>query len=643
MAATDNVRIDRDWLTQAILLPKYNVGVRDSRHGEYKKARYKFTDTTLGGNFAINPPPQWAPSADVRVSRPFAGSVSEGMGRGYSDLIDDNAQIIHMRFGVPQYNALTTFFTGFYNHEAAVLARTGRAPGLFYGIGRAIGFVVTIPLMPIIFAGNLYRFLANKPANKFYYLKPAMPTYWQAANTIANGVAVAMGIIPRVFSNSKERPEGTEPGEVVNDSQIMEGQPNFTPSDVERLHSFMPELYKREGGIDLFSVATRGQRLADATRQRAIAAYEAATTPQELRKKFRKYLDETRSQNLPGAYANGGLEAHLERWSNLESGGSRASDQSDSDSVDNNKKSWLGSFVEHAKAELRDGSAFVSFRVNYTGSVSYSWSNSTQESEVKSNFNSASASAQSTRFSFAEGNLGDGIIAKTAGAVVSGLKNLAAGIATSLQVDGLVAMAGNAFIDIPDRWSDSVASLPSMSYTIELNSPYGNKMARFQNIFVPLSMLLAAALPKSAGKAAYTQPFLVELYDKGKNQIRLGIIESISAELGSGNMGFNQDHEALSCTVNLTIKDLSTIMHMPLNASPGLFDETNTYTDFLATLGSMGLQDQIYSIQRLKINATRMLTHWRTYKSPAKWANMAVGTMPGQMISAFARMTDRNL
>lgn len=643
MSAIDNVRLDRDWISQAIMLPKYNVQVRDSRHNQYRRARYKFTDTTLGGNFAINPVSQWPPSADVRVSRPFQAGVGEGMGRAYSTLIDDNAQIIHLRFGVPQYNSLTTFFTGFYNHEAAVLARTGRAPSVFYRIGRAIGFVVTIPLMPLIFAGNLYRFLANKPASKFYYLKPAMATYWQAANTLANGIAVSMGIIPRVLSDSDARPEGTEAGEVTNDLHILDDVPNFTQSDVERLHNFMPEIYKRGGGVDLYSVATRAQRMADRTRQLAIEAYERSTSPDELRRNFRQHLDQLRNERLPGSYSNGGLEAHLTRWSSEAAGGARDSDQSDSDSYQDNSTSWLGSFVEHARAELRDGSAFVSFRVNYTGSVSYSWNNETQESEVKSKFNSASASAQSTRFDFAEGNLGSGAIATTIGAAVNALKDLAAGVASTFNVDGLVALAGNAFVDIPDRWSNSTASLPTMTYTMELKSMYGNKMARFQKIFIPIAMLLAGALPKSAGKSSYTQPFLVELYDKGKNQIRLGIIDSIGVELGSGNMGFNQEHEALSATVTLSIKDLSSIMHMPLNASPGLFDETNTYTDFLATLGSMGLQDQIYSMQRLKINATRMLTHYRSYTSPAKWANMAVASMPGQMITGFARMTDRSL
>lgn len=53
------------------------------------------------------------------------------MGRKYSEAIDDNGQLIHMRFGLPQFNSLMTFFTGFYDSGASILSRTGRSPGFF--------------------------------------------------------------------------------------------------------------------------------------------------------------------------------------------------------------------------------------------------------------------------------------------------------------------------------------------------------------------------------------------------------------------------------------------------------------------------------------------------------------------------------
>ena len=66
----------------------------------------------------------------------------------------------------------------------------------------------------------------------------------------------------------------------------------------------------------------------------------------------------------------------------------------------------------------------------------------------------------------------------------------AEGLAQSVGLGGLMALTGRGFVDIPKMWESSSVSMPSMNYTIELRSPYGNKMSLFQNIYVPLAMLL---------------------------------------------------------------------------------------------------------------------------------------------------------
>lgn len=185
---------DSKWVQSSFMIPSHAADLVAAQRARLSSAYSKFTDTTLGGNFAINPPPQFTRSADLKVRNPNARS--RGMGRKYSEMIDDNSQVVHMRFGIPQFNSLMTFFTGFYDTSASLLSRTGRSPGFFYSLGRVSGFVVTLPLLPLIMAGRIYRYLARKPSSKFYYLKPAMPLYWNAVNSISNGIAVNMGIIP---------------------------------------------------------------------------------------------------------------------------------------------------------------------------------------------------------------------------------------------------------------------------------------------------------------------------------------------------------------------------------------------------------------------------------------------------------------
>ena len=58
---------DTDWIRQSFMLPRKSIANADSIRRTLTDARFKFTDTTLGGNFAINPPPQFTRYADLVV------------------------------------------------------------------------------------------------------------------------------------------------------------------------------------------------------------------------------------------------------------------------------------------------------------------------------------------------------------------------------------------------------------------------------------------------------------------------------------------------------------------------------------------------------------------------------------------------
>lgn len=640
-----NNQSDVDWIKTSFMLPKVAGNILADRQRLQGNAALKFTDTTLGGNFAINPPPQFTEFADLRVKGRY--SASKGMGRKYSEMIDDNSQLIHMRFGVPEYNSLTTFFTGFYDNAAGTLSRTGRAPGFFYRLGQAAGFVVTLPLAPLILAGNIYRFLANKPASKFYYMKPTMPVYWNAVNTIANGIAVNMGMVPRVFTTddnaSVSGKKTMDTVESYNDSQYFQDQPNYGKEDVELYHRILPDLFYEGGGIDVYAVANRAQRLADASHRRAIDLAAGASTPEQLKTNMQTYIDEEVRDDKQSMQALGGgkagLAAYLHAWENVPAASQpvQTDDKSTGAEVSGDR-GWFSQAESFFEAEVRDGSQFVTFRVNHTGTASESFSNSFGESELARSINGVSSDARSKMFNFAGGNITNIPIV---GEVFGAVGEFAKGALDQIGMSGLVAMGGRAFVDIPEKWESATANLPTASYELELRSPYGNKMSRFMNLWIPVSMLLAGALPKSTGKHSYDSPFLCQLFDKGRAQIRLGMIDSISITRGVGNLGWTKNHEALGINVSFSVKDLSTVLHMPINASPGLFDEDNAYTDYLAVLGSLSMADQIYVSRRLQLNLTRQMVDFKKWSSPAKWGNWAGGTLVGQAISAFARVTDR--
>lgn len=662
---------DSDWLRRSFMVSDYTFNNADMARRQLTEAEFKFTDTTLGGNFAINPPPQFTRFADLPVPSRF--SQSDGMGRYYSEALDDRGQYIHMRFGVPEFNSLTNFFFNFYNAGAAGLANTGRAPGNFYYLGKAAGFIVSLPVQPFIWTGQVIKFFAKKPASKFYYLKPAMPLYWSAVSNILNGIGVNMGVIGRGMSEGEAR--------------LRKGIDDPQPGEHEALHQNMvggnfPNIYRSDGGIDIYKVATRAQRMAIQQRKAMSKVMESGGSFVEMAEEMRKSQMGEGSVQEP-QMDNPDLDSFLKSYHESNTGKVKEDEEGEREKITNPDEGGMTvelsedeGFLSHLQSELEDGAAFVTFRVDNQGEVSESFSNQTGESPLSSTLKGVSSSARQARFSFANGNLAD---IPVLGDALNSVKDMVSGALDSVKMSGLMALGGSAFADIPEIWESSSAEFPTATYTIELRSPYGTPMARFQNLMVPLSMLLASALPLAAGRQSHTSPFLCELYSQGRNQIRLGMVESLSISRGTGNVGWTRNGEPLGIDVSITVADLSSIMSMPISSNFGVadaaiqataeniqsaandimggdggpvgefgslldkstFDDDNSFTDYLAVLGSLGLQDQIYPSNKLRLNRAKRMADWEQWKSPAHHANWMAGTQLGRVASMITHTTNR--
>lgn len=784
-----SIRIkDTVWIQQSFILPQSALDEVDKRRRILTNAAYKFTDTTLGGNFAINAPPQFTRYADIRVggSQEYShgatngsttkGGVkwafstgrfmaegdnprrkfttpSAGMGRYYSEAIDDWGQDLVMRFGVPEYNSLTQFFGNFYSTDAAMISQTGRTRGVFATLGRAAGFLLSLPLQPIILGGQLVRFLANWPSSKYYYMKPTMYPYWQAVNTLVNGIAVNMGVIPMALTEAQRSSMNLDSNFLANQQEMLKEYAQVLPDiflNTSDANGPTP------GGLDVYKIANRAQRIANTFNAEVIQKLDSGslsdpsargvasalfTAMNELRQDLfmggglkrvpsqgideyrRIYLESGRNSpddqknyiNLDGTTTPpGGDDSSTPSAPGIDSNGnptgtSTANPALSSDNIDSSSlnqvevesagpggnrdwyntggvkdagpdtpngyqpSSWLGSLGPMFEAERRDGAQFVTFRVGYSGTTSESFASSVEESQISQKFNSTSSSARSARFDWANG--ADLKSIPGVGAVVGAVKDFVAGTLEGVHMSGLLALAGNAFVDIPKTWNGSSANLPSASYTIKLRSPYGTKMSRLMNLYVPLGMLLAAALPLSTGKRSYTSPFICEAFCRGRHAIRLGMITDMSITRGSGNLGWNQDGDALGIDVSFTITDMSTIMHMPIQVNFGLsdkilqgagdllgnafgqgsmagqqvatylqkgtYDDDNAFTDYLAVLGGLSWQDMIYANRRWRLARYRQMQAWTSWKSPARVSAWAGDTTLGRLINAISVETDR--
>lgn len=642
---------DRSWVRRSFYLPKL-----DRQQYMVTPASQKFTNTSLGGNISINSPPQFTEHADPLVSN----RGNTGMGRYYSENIDDSAVNLHIRAGVPRFNSMTTFFmgaagkSGFYDANASYLARTGMERGGFYQAGRLVGFLFTAPLQPIIYVGRAVRAIFNvKPTSRWYNLKPAMPLYWGAVNVMVNQVAVNLNLVPPILGDKGK--EDWDAGDIAKVSGVM--------------HQLDSRIFRENGSIDMFAVATKAQRLQTAARKKyeedvkklsdaasveAMVQEYVGTSPSYLYSSTGKDQSATAPPQITD---DDEYDRTYEEYLNRYLGSKEGKGEEDPTTVEvgedghavtvtddgsgatypkeDEKDGWLKSVWSAFWSATNDSAEFVSFNVRSADSISESVSNSAGESEMAQTLNNMNSSGRSRNFHFAGGNVGDNAVINTLESIGNAVKDFAVGTMNQIGLSGLAAFNGAAFVDIPKYWQDSSVTFPRMSYKLELRSPYGHPVARMQYEIIPMLMLLAMALPRAAGKQSYTSPFLVEAYCQGRGQVRLGLIDSITITRGVGNMPWSKKGEPRGIDVDFSIMDLSSIMTMPLDSNQEIFDDENAFTDYLATLGGLSIADQIYGLRKINIELTRSITKAGLKLSGDRVGVNLANTSVGKLVSAF--------
>jgi hypothetical protein len=624
---------DVKWLRKAFLLATDDMDDESIQEFGYTETIARPFDTSPGGNEVINPLPQFTRHADIKVKSGLTRGTF-GIGRYHDESYGQRQQKIYMRFGVPEFTPMTQFFTGFYSYQASLLARTGRASAsIGYYLGRGVGLAVTIfniPLLITSVALEAYRFFAEKSSSKFYYFKSAMHLYWNTVSTLVNHYCVNRGIVPRVFTSDQ--------------NQALADQNNYSAEELKRFAEVL-EIFDENGQVDMYRYASLSHRRKKAFIN-ALKQQMDVDTPNfsSLSNNFKNIL--AGSLDVPRGRTH---KEYMDLWLNSQHGsasGSGGSSENNSESmaeaqVNTVDKEDRASFWDLLKTELDDGTAFVCFRVNSTGEVSESFSNTTTRSAIEDKINGLASASRSTNFSFSGGKLA-GLIDGAVGQV----KDFIGGIADQFNISGLAVLGGAAFVDIPEHWESSSASLPSQSYTVSLVSPYGNPLSQLFSMYIPLFMILAGALPRSTGKQSYTSPPLVQLFDKGKQQTRLGMIDSVSVRRGVTNLPFNKHMQAMGIEVTFTVKDLSSIMHLPisegfsLNPTKGIFDEDTVFSDYMGVLAGMDIDDQIYPFRKFLLNLTRWQTNWRTWTSTSHMASFLANGTPLRFASMFYKGID---
>ena len=795
--ASDFGQVDAEWISSRFMTGSEHLSNLDAMNRFFTTTGWKFDSTKWGQNMAINPRPQFTRTCDIRGNNRNTTAMKDsdgkgmsiygkhhgsneygidvlapgetqdhmdfglGMGRYYSEAIDDNATQIYLQFGVPKFNSLISFFINAVSYEDSYIANYGRLPVAYDLASKVFGFVVwcAFPLITttIFLLKKIISFTLEHPFN-YYYMEPTMHTYWTSVNLIVNQLAAELGIMAPVLMDD------TGPDEKEKNTKI--GVPvRVSSSDIAELSKYMPNLFNKDTGyIDIYHLATRGQMLANYLQKKEYELYnDASNTPAKIipgwKGNSEQYFKKTHSildsfingidkklylrdfltrllkpsstdeefvkdsrigngavvkannekgdkarysyraadegvkvmseEDLKEQYSKLGVSENtlnkeadaaeqklrednkdkelspeeiqearnnaIKTYANTAIGGTTA-DQAKNSSHTNEQgwfvskaqgiwssiQQWTLGASDAFDAAVRDGGGYAIFNVDYNGTVSESWSNSTSEIETAGLTKSVAKGARDIRF-----NLAGGLLATAVGQVVDGLKNVVmAGVETfSFGLSNVVAsLLGGGYADIPKRWDDSDFSFPKINYTIQLVAPYGNPISQMQNIYIPLAMIMAGSLPLQAGKSSYTSPFLCSIYNKGVQDVRLGMITEVTVTRGITNLPFSRTKRMLSCEVSFSVTDFSTRLVAPINSSPfkTLFslnwdDDTPTGIYF-ATLASRDLFTNKYLTPRSKMKLARMMMAFSQATSPSSFGMRQgePGTVLNKLFGIFA-------
>lgn len=289
----------------------------------------------------------------------------------------------------------------------------------------------------------------------------------------------------------------------------------------------------------------------------------------------------------------------------------------------------LENLSSNVASEIRNGSQWITWRVEGRDTVSRSFSNTTKEPEISGTVNSATQKARSLEVNLSGGKTGfdavDGLI--------TGLKSAFTGALDFLHLSGIMSLYNSSVIDFPEVWDSSDTSGDDISLSIPLRCWSGNDLDVFQDMIVPMSFWLAAVCPLATGKQSFTHPFYLECYSRGRYSMRNAMVTSLSLQFGTGGLGWRADGLPLSCDIQVTIRDLSRVMYMPIVTDIGVFDDDNKFSEFMSVLGAATLYERTNGIAQAKINASIWAQNWQSAWSQGSIVNAALDVIPARQIA----------
>ena len=554
----------------------------------------KCRDTSIGGNDAINCYSQFNETDDV-AEHPFlvvngqGNTEHSGMGRVYSEMYDDQQQIMYLTFGVPKYNNLTTFYGKAIEQNLATLMNSGiSSTAIGSLVGSVAGAFISIPPVPLAFLTDLGNKITDTKITKYYEFKSTMPLYYRCVNSIVLHLTINMGLSKDGYldSNSSQSAGGTISNLTPAEQLARAIQTNNGTSTAG-----LPDIFQKYG-FDIYRIFLKKYQ------------YMTGFDPRSAESSDDALLKQTAD-----------------------------------DTIIDESGEFLKNFITEFENQLYDASLFVGFRVEKGVDTSESFSNETGESSIASAANQTAQSAQDRKFGTANGQTGIAGIDSIIGTISAALTSATAFSAETASLATVLAGGGN--LDFPEVWKSSSFS-KSYHFNMSLRTPYGDPYSILQNLYIPLALILAGGLPRGIGAAAYTSPFICRAYCKGMFAVPLGMITSISVKRGADQFGWTSGFLPTCIDISFEIKDLSPVMYTAIgtgdtkSAITEAFGANSNFQEYLLTLSGMGIADRLTGYRQLKRKANYLLGQLMETKfSSAYWGTQLGNTFPARMLSRF--------
>lgn len=143
---------------------------------------------------------------------------------------------------------------------------------------------------------------------------------------------------------------------------------------------------------------------------------------------------------------------------------------------------------------------------------------------------------------------------------------------------------------IPQIWNDS-SSDTSYSFEMHLVTPYGNKLAWYINVGVPMMFCVALALPVQQTANTVSSPYLLQAFCPGWWNCQYGMIDSMSIEKG-GDGTWNAAGLPNEVTIRFSMKDLYSQLALPQSNSPEAFLANTGMLNFLMINAGLDISNQ---------------------------------------------------